>query len=580
MVNALFSLLQVRNELAAHQAALEGRYSWVVVGSYGALPTYDDGEGFVSAVSYNQAYSPFESYAPRPTSNAEFSYQLMTGDGILDGLKNLTGGEGEGPSGGSGGSETDASVSFGKAASGTGNGVPITLTPYTKTGADGKVIETGVVAKWGKDGSEYTYPGAVLGGVGSGQRGVGQSLTLANGQLFQIPSGGNGSITSKGSILSLKNPANMTKGPIDSTTGGFQPGTNNRSTQTTPEQNNSAINEVNRANTPPPTPIYDLPFLAAMSMQTSVAAAASNLTEDSMANAETLTRSSDHKEQPFKFNSLKLGKRPVLAEVENSRRVESAIERLQATASLTREDLRVSPMFVHSKLPWLKAFLLAVKLKCAAQQLSYMQDKSKSPAQSSGVTARNQSGAGTHRNFFLCPTEKTEIQMSNSKISIAAGAKVLVLNNGHSVGIYTLHDNHRVDVSVSCDGSTICATPGRFIVLSSVDDASFDKVNPARPIAIRNLKKLPTVAGSIYTGEFSPVSALTAVSCLRDLAHSKEAADKKTYNSLIKTTLAVMQLQRGGVPFKNSASIPTANNVPANLDNSKIEAEKISMLYQ
>lgn len=564
MINALFTLLQVRNELAARQAALEGRYSWTGMGSYfdgafGSLPSYDASDGFVSHASYNQSYSSWQnreastSKFTAPT-NAELARRILAGESILE----LTGGQGEGPSGGSGGGSEG--VSYGKPASGTGNGVPVTVTPYKRTNADGKV-ETGVIASWGKDKTEYTFPGAVL---GPGQQGVGQKLTLPNGQVFQFP-GNNGSIKAgpNSSVLSLKDPANMTKGPIDSNTPGFQPGTNNKSSTNTPDLNQSIIDEVNRINTPPPSPIYDLPFAEALSMQTLVAEAAANLDQDSLnssnvseAQAQSETLGS---EQKFQHKTLTLKGLPVLAEVENGRRLNDAITGLRLVSGITSEELTVSPALARSSMPRHKAFAIAAKLRSAAQVKSAEKQKQNNPQEAP-------------KNLFLCPSSKIQIQTDKCKISIAAGSKILLLTTTHSLGLYNLHDNHRDDVRVNCDGTSISVPPGKFIVFSSERSANFDKINPGKPITYRELNDMPSGIGTIYTGEFSPVSALISVSCLRDMAHSNNPADQKLYRELIKTTLAVMHMQKNGAPFKHSAT-PTANNPTP----SKLLAEKVSM---
>ena len=164
--------------------------------------------------------------------------------------------------------------------------------------------------------------------------------------------------------------------------------------------------------------------------------------------------------------------------------------------------------------------------------------------------------------------------MNEFKISIAAGSKVLLLNSGHSLGIYNLHDNHRDDVTISHEGNVIAAAPGRFIVVSPEPGELFEKINPAQPIACRAIMELSSKKGSIYTGEFSPVTALTSVSCLKDLARSNDPADKKTYRALVKTTIAVMHLQKSGAPFKNGLATPTAKN----RSQGKVVAERISML--
>lgn len=565
MINSLFTLLQVRNELAARQAALEGRYSWTGMGSFfdggfGSLPSYDASDGFVSHASYNESYSSWQNREPASSkftasTNAELARRILDGESILE----LTGGQGEGPSGGSGGSSDG--VTYGKPASGTGNGIPVTVTPYKKTNAEGKV-ETGVIASWGKDKTEYTFPGAIL---GPGQQGVGQKLTLPNGQVFQFP-GNNGSIKAgpNSSVLTLKDPANMTKGPIDSNTPGFQPGTNNKSSPNTPEQNQSIIDEVNRINTPP-APIYDLPFAEAMSMQTLVAEAAANqISSDDISAANKASEVQLQTEvlgsqQKFAHKTLSLKELPVLAEVENGRRINDATNGMRLVSGITNEDLTVSPTLARSPMPLRKAFLLAAKLKSAAQAMS-AEKRTERYAQESP------------KNLFLCPSSKIQIETNKCKISIAAGSKILLLTTKHSLGLYNLHDNHRDDVSVTCDGKAISVPPGKFIVFSSKTANNFDMINPGKPIAYRQVNDMPSTIGTIFTGEFSPVSALTSVSCLRDMAHSNNPEDQKIYRALIKTTLAVMHMQKTGAPFKHSAT-PTANNqIP-----SKLIAEKISM---
>ncbi len=588
MINALFTFLQVRNDLAAKQAALEGRYSWTGMGSYldggfGSLPTYDGGNGFVSLASYNESYSDWQN---RPTNstftagtNAELALKILGGEtSILE----LMGGEGEGPSGGSGGSSD--SIKFGRSTQGTGNGVPVKFTPYTKTTADGKV-ETGVIATWSKDGSEYTFPGAQ---IGPGKQGQGSNLTLPGGKTFHIPKGGGAIKSESGApILTLKDPANMTKGPIDTSTGPRPGNNNNGNSQGPTEETQQVIDEVNRMNTPPPAPIYDLPFAEALSMNRLIADAA--VDQAAMNFAESIDETGQRKatkgiqqadqQKPthasrglraFAQKPLSLQQFTVLKEVQNQKRIANAITGLEMAGGVSSADLQVSPLLARTPLLRRKAFIIAVELKSSEKQKQYLAALQQRGSDSASV----EQATATPKNFFLCPTSKIEIKANEFKISIAAGSKVLLLNSGHSIGIYNLHDNHRDDVTISHEGNAISASPGRFIVISPEPGELFERINPAPPIACRGVKELPSKNGSIYTGEFSPVSALASVSCLKDLAHSNDVNDKKTYRSLVKTTIAVMHMQKSGGPFKNATATPTA----ASPLQSKVIAEKISML--
>lgn len=584
MINALFTFLQVRNDLAAKQADLEGRYSWTGMGSYldggfGSLPTYDGGDGFVSLASYNESYSDWQNRPSTSTfstgTNAELALKILGGEtSILE----LTGGQGDGPSGGSGGGGSD-SVKYGKTTQGTGNGVPIKFTPYTKTTPDGKT-ETGVIATWSKDGSEYTFPGAEL---GPGKQGQGTNLTLPGGKTFFIPkNGGNIKSETGAPVLTLKDPANMTKGPIDTTSAPRTGGNNNSSNQGPTDETQKVIDEVNKMNMPQPSQIYDLPFAEALSMNTLIAESAVDKAAVQFAESVNETQASKtadvqrasaapaRAEVKFAEKQLLLLPFPVLAEVQNGRRINDAIRGLRLAGQVSLSDLEVSLLMARTPLARRKAFLLATRLKSAEKHKQYL----------AALEQRNEKShdmenvAHTPKNFFLCPTKKIKINVNEFKISIAAGAKVLLLNSGYSVGIYNLHDNHRDDVSVSSEGNLISVAPGRFLVLSPQTGDRFERINPGQPLAYRAITEISTRNASIYTGEFSPVSALASVSCLKDLSHSSNAADRKTYRALVKTTVALMHIQRNGEPFKNAAVTPTANSG----HNMKVLAKKISMI--
>ena len=616
MINGLFALIEIRNDLAAKQAAIEGRYSWTVIGTEndggfysGAMPTYDGSDGFTSLASYNQGYTE---WLNRPTtqstfsgSNAQLAKKLMEGSSI----DSLVGGQGEGPSGGEGSSE--GSTALGKSIPGISNGIPVKMTPYTTTKPDG-TKETGVITSWGKDGTSYKFPGASL--VNGGPKGAsGNTLTLQNGQRFFIPPNGQIMPGPNSSGLSLKDPNFMTQGPIDSTTGGFRPGTNNRSTTTTPEQNQRAIDGLTPhvQQTPEPLPMYDLPFMEALSAQPMLIASVPE------ASAETKAFSGFTVPNNFKRAGKHFTPYPVLAGVEQERHIQETMQGLQKSApgALTDLDTRVSSSLVGSPIMRFKAFAVAVKLKIAAKQQQQQQQQAARTATkrnplvdfdiargNTTLTAQfpwvetlnsldacsahdavkqslaNIASSNKNENVFLCPKQKIVLKIKDGTVSIKAHAKILVLKNDDCTAIYNLHDNHRDDVQLHRDGNSFSIAPGRFVVLCNKRVADFDRINPARPIAYRSLKELPGTNITIFAGEFSPVTALMSVSCLKDLAHTANVEDKKTYRELIKTSVALIQMQRAGEPFKTTASIPTANKqrVEARVD-AHVPAERISL---
>src|SRR5262249_44644859 len=117
----------------------------------------------------------------------------------------------------------------------------------------------------------------------------------------------------------------------------------------------------------------------------------------------------------------------------------------------------------------------------------------------SGITF----GPGTGNNFFnmdvgnalFSPNGPLVVGTHEGNVQMAPGAQAFIMETGHDVAIYNLHDRRTGAVKVVVGNSVVTVPPGKQLVLTKKKDANFDEVNPGKKIAYRNPKSLDLPGG-------------------------------------------------------------------------------------
>jgi hypothetical protein len=174
-------------------------------------------------------------------------------------------------------------------------------------------------------------------------------------------------------------------------------------------------------------------------------------------------------------------------------------------------------------------------------------------------------GSGTSNNFFnldvgnvvFRPTNNIVVGTHEGTVDISSGSIVFVMETGHDVAVYNLHDTHAGGVKVNVGGKQITVSPGTSVVLTRQDKADFSKVNPGVTIGHRN--PVPVAMGEgvkAYYSEFSITSALYTVAPLRQMLASKSSGDRKAAQRMLKNAVILSELSKSSSPFKSGSGTP------------------------
>lgn len=146
------------------------------------------------------------------------------------------------------------------------------------------------------------------------------------------------------------------------------------------------------------------------------------------------------------------------------------------------------------------------------------------------------------------------IGVNEGFVNIGAGAMALVMETGNDVAVYSLYNNQDDDVSVIVDHKAISLRPGRMVVLTRNNSASFKDINPGKNVATRNHHKHHAGGGIIaYTADFSLVSALSNVGVLKGMLHSPDQSQRQMAAKMMKLAAIQMHLTTHAGPFSTPA---------------------------
>jgi hypothetical protein len=168
-------------------------------------------------------------------------------------------------------------------------------------------------------------------------------------------------------------------------------------------------------------------------------------------------------------------------------------------------------------------------------------------------------GSNTQKNFFnldkgnvvFNPSKDIVVQTHEGQVYIAADSSVFVMENGHDVVFYNLHDGKRNAVTIISAKKKLTLEPGRMLVLSRQDTRDFEKITAGfHGIGYRNIKEVDLDSSiRAFYGDFSIPSALTLVVPLKKMFASSDAADRTAVDRILKTSVILSNFVPTNSPF-------------------------------
>jgi hypothetical protein len=136
-------------------------------------------------------------------------------------------------------------------------------------------------------------------------------------------------------------------------------------------------------------------------------------------------------------------------------------------------------------------------------------------------------------------------------VHLAKGSLACVVETGHDVAIYNLHDRRNGSVQVVVGKSMVTIPPGKQLVLTRKDSKDFDRLNPGPKIAYRNPKPIEIsddVKG--FIADFSIPSAIFSLPPLRSMLNSPQPSQRKIAYQLLKNAVIMADVFGAAGPYK------------------------------
>ena len=157
----------------------------------------------------------------------------------------------------------------------------------------------------------------------------------------------------------------------------------------------------------------------------------------------------------------------------------------------------------------------------------------------------------------------SELETPFGTVRVDAGSVVLVITSSSTIAVYNLDDSHRDAVHVTTRGQDFSLYPGMSVLLTALEHATFEQLNPAESFSYRKLEGLSLGAGlKAFTSEFFVPGALQNVVPLRRLLSSANPESKRLVAHLLKTTAASLQLRGSDAAFQQIPHAATAAFLP------------------
>jgi hypothetical protein len=168
-------------------------------------------------------------------------------------------------------------------------------------------------------------------------------------------------------------------------------------------------------------------------------------------------------------------------------------------------------------------------------------------------------GEGSNNSFIILnrgsmlfqPTTDMTVRVQEGTVFVPNGATAYVIETGHDVAVYDMHDGHHGSVKVQVGKKLITLTPGKQLVLTRDLAADFDRVNPGSRIAYRGVHGEVVAEGiKAYAADFSIPSIMMNVAPLKRMLASDIPSERRQAHKLLKNAVILAQMTGQAGPFQ------------------------------
>lgn len=143
------------------------------------------------------------------------------------------------------------------------------------------------------------------------------------------------------------------------------------------------------------------------------------------------------------------------------------------------------------------------------------------------------------------------IKTNEGTLHVAQGAIAFLMETGHDVAVYALHEPFKGSISFTSGSHRIDLTTGQQAVFTRNHAAEFGSVNPGAFIPARNMESHVLDNGvKAFVGEFSMPAALAIIQPLREMRASSDATMRKTAWAVEKNAAILSLIGTRNGPYK------------------------------
>jgi hypothetical protein len=178
----------------------------------------------------------------------------------------------------------------------------------------------------------------------------------------------------------------------------------------------------------------------------------------------------------------------------------------------------------------------------------------------SNATNSNSSTNGAGSGFFNLPRgvalfnakKPIVVGTQEGNVHIDKGSLAFVVETGHDVAVYNLHDKHSGGLNVVVGKILVTVPPGKQLVLTRKPGANFKEVNPGARIAYRNAKEMK-LTGDVtgFISDFSIPSAIANIPPLKKMLTSARPDERRIAQQLLKNSVILADVFGSLGPYQS-----------------------------
>ncbi|MBS1998531.1 MAG: hypothetical protein JSS86_19535 [Cyanobacteria bacterium SZAS LIN-2] len=166
---------------------------------------------------------------------------------------------------------------------------------------------------------------------------------------------------------------------------------------------------------------------------------------------------------------------------------------------------------------------------------------------------------------LIAAHHETTVTTPLGQIKLSPKSLSLILSTAEALAIYDFDDNHFGSVKVETGNSSFSLAPGQHVLITRNTRDTFENINPAQLIPLRNLKRSIITQSNqdgtaVYQANFHIPHALNTVQPIKEILLSRDANYRKLSDRLLKTASILSNMYSEGEQFHQYIRLQLLSN--------------------